>query len=369
MAGAPPSSGGIRRETVCGLRIATPGSVVRVLVVLAALFLGGAWVFMLPGHSYSGPWQPLTADEVAVREVLRGHLERLAGDIGERHTGQPARLAAAARYIEAELRQTGLAPERQDFVADGTHCANLSIQIAGGRWPDRIVVVGAHYDTIPDSPGADDNTTGTAAVLALAKAFAASRPERTLRFVAFANEEPPHFQTATMGSLVYARACRARGERVAAMLSLESIGYYSDEPGSQHYPPPLDRLYPGQGNFLAFVGNPGSRGLLRRSVAGFRRHCLFPSEGALLPAMVAGVGWSDHWAFWECRYPAVMVTDTVPYRYPFYHTPEDTVDRLDLDRLARAVWGLRAVVADLAGVPALPAAPALPPHPLGVPRP
>jgi Zn-dependent M28 family amino/carboxypeptidase len=188
-----------------------------------------------------------------------------------------------------------------------------------------------------------------AAVLALARRFAPRKVDRTLRFMAFANEEPPFFRTEDMGSRVYARRCAERGEKVVAMLSLETIGFYDDRPGTQHYPPPFGLLYPSRGNFIGFIGNTASGSLVRRAVAAFRRNEPFPSEGAAMPESISGVGFSDQWSFWREGYPALMVTDTAMYRYPFYHRAQDTPDKVDFDRLARVVRGLEHVVAVLAG--------------------
>jgi Zn-dependent M28 family amino/carboxypeptidase len=232
----------------------------------------------------------------------------------------------------------------------GRPCYNLEVEIRGTVHPDEIVVIGAHYDSEIDTPGANDNASGTAALLALARTFAGVKPNRTLRFVAFVNEEPPFFWTRNMGSLIYARQCRARNERIAAMLSLETLGYYSDEPGSQRYPLPLlGRIYPTTGNFVGFIGNIRSRSLVRTAVNNFRRAALCPAEAAFLPAWVTGVSWSDHWSFWHEGYPAVMVTDTALFRYRWYHTPEDTPDKLNYERMTLAVEGLKNVVANLAG--------------------
>jgi Zn-dependent M28 family amino/carboxypeptidase len=172
-----------------------------------------------------------------------------------------------------------------------------------------------------------------------------------VRFVAFVNEEPPFYRSEQMGSRVYARRSRERRDHIVAMLSLETIGYYSDEPGSQLYPFPLRFFYPSTGNFLAFVANLGSRGLLREALASFRRNAQFPSEGVAAPAFIPGVDWSDHWSFWQESYPALMVTDTAPYRYPHYHTLQDTPDKLDYERLARVVMGLHGMLRDLAKAP------------------
>jgi Zn-dependent M28 family amino/carboxypeptidase len=185
-------------------------------------------------------------------------------------------------------------------------------------------------------------------VLALAKSPALQKPERTLRFVAFVNEEPPFFQTEGMGSTVYAKRCRDRGEKVVAMLSLETIGYYSDDEGSQKYPFPLGLFYPSRGNFIAFVGNTSNARLVRRCIKTFRAKVRFPSEGGAVPGSLPGIGWSDHWSFWEAGYPAIEITDTAPFRYPHYHEETDTPDKLDYERMARVVNGLEEVILDLA---------------------
>ncbi|CAG1022576.1 partial Bacterial leucyl aminopeptidase, partial [Methylococcales bacterium] len=227
---------------------------------------------------------------------------------------------------------------------------NLEVEITGSEKPNEIVVIGGHYDSLEDTPGANDNASGTAAVLALARAFAGKQTLRTLHFVTFVNEEPPYFQSKDMGSWVYVKRCRQRNENIVAMLSLETIGYYSDAKGSQHYPlSPLGLMYPTTGNFIAFVGNIKSRKLVQDAVGLFRRDAELPSEAAVLPEMLVGVGWSDQWSFWQEGYPGIMVTDTAPFRYPYYHTQEDTPDKIDYDRLAYVVNALKKVVAGLTG--------------------
>jgi Zn-dependent M28 family amino/carboxypeptidase len=223
------------------------------------------------------------------------------------------------------------------------------VELKGAERPEEIVVVGGHYDAVSDLPGANDNATGTAATLALAAALRSAKPRRTLRFVAFVNEEPPWFRGTEMGSRAYARRCRERGERVTGMLSLETIGYYSDLPGSQKYPAPLGLLYPSAGNFIGFVGNLGSWGFTRRCAKVFRAASAFPCVWAALPGWLPGVGWSDHESFWRSGYPAAMVTDTALFRDPHYHTAEDTPDKVDYARCAEVVKGLEAVVRHLSG--------------------
>ena len=153
-----------------------------------------------------------------------------------------------------------------------------------------------------------------------------------------------------MGSVVYAKQCRKHREKIVAMLSLETIGYYTDERGTQHYPFPFSLFYPSTGNFIGFVGNTLSAGLVRDVVASFRHHAKFPSEGGALPGAVPGIGFSDQWAFWQEGYPGVMVTDTAPFRYPYYHTREDTPDKVRYDHLARVVAGLEGVIGDIVGL-------------------
>lgn len=306
---------------------------------------GGSCMIRMPGKSFSGPLPPLTPREAEIAGSIRRDVEELAGRIGIR-TAFDGGLARAADYVESRFRECGYAVSRQVFEAQGKSCANLEVEIPGSA---EIVVVGAHYDSVYGCPGANDNATGVAGVLALAKLLAGAKPGRTLRFVAFANEEPPFFQTDGMGSRVYARRCRERKEDVVAMMSLETIGYYSDAPGSQKYPPPFGWFYPDRGDFIAFVGNLSSRGLLKRALGVFRRDAKFPSEGGALPSFIAGIGWSDHWGFWQEGYPGFMATDTAPFRYPHYHLPSDKPDRVDFERCARVVAGLEAVVRDLAG--------------------
>lgn len=313
------------------------------VVVVAVLQLVGCG---MPGKSFEGTLPALTEGQRALAEEIRRDVRVLAGEIGHRDVEHPELLARAAEYVEAQFRAAGLEPRRHPYEVGGQTVYNIDAEVKGRS--DEVVVVGAHYDSVRGTVGANDNGSGVAGMLALARRMAAGpTPKRTLRLVAFVNEEPPYFQTEQMGSLVYARACKARGDRITAMISLETIGYYSDEKGSQHYPKPLNLFYPSQGNFIAFVGNSGSGALVRRVVGRFRKDAAFPSEGAAVPGFIRGVGWSDQWSFWKCGYSGVMVTDTAPFRYPYYHSTGDTPDRIDYERTARVVEGLGSVVRDL----------------------
>ena len=199
------------------------------------------------------------------------------------------------------------------------------------------------------SPGANDNGSGVAALLEMARHVANVQTDRTLRFVAFVNEEPPFYYRGQMGSQVYARAARARRDDIRFMVSLETIGYFSQRAGSQRYPPMFKHFYPDKGNFIAFVSNFRSRRVMRRFAATFGRHSQFPAESVATFSWIPGVGWSDHQSFWRNGYRAFMVTDTAFYRYRHYHLSTDTADKVNCDALAAVVEGLSRTVVSLAG--------------------
>jgi Zn-dependent M28 family amino/carboxypeptidase len=299
----------------------------------------------MPGKSIPKA-APLSPDEVVLREELRASVQKLAGEIGERNMWHYAQLNTAADFIEDSLSRAGLRTRRDSYDIRGQVCHNIEAEIPGAH--PEILLIGGHYDSVFGSPGADDNGTGVAATLALAKRFAFRKPEHTLRFVAFVNEEPPYFLSDEMGSFVYAGRCKVHGDKISGMISLETIGYFSDAPHSQTYPSPgLGLFYPKIGNFIGFVSNVPSRALLRRVVGLFRKHAKIPSEGAALPGFIPGVSWSDQWSFWRHRYPGIMVTDTAPFRYPHYHSSNDTPDKLDYDRFALVVSGMEKVIEGL----------------------
>jgi len=305
------------------------------------------WVFgiRMPGKNILKAAE-LSPAEIVLREELRADVQKLAGEIGERNMHHYPQLMAAADFIEKSFSSAGLQPRRDTYQLNDLPCHNIETEIHGAS--RQIIVIGAHYDSVLGAPGANDNGSGMAAVLALARRLAKKQPSQTLRFVAFVNEEPPYFQTSQMGSLVYASRCKARGDQISAMISLETIGYFSDAPDSQVYPSPLlGAFYPRVGNFIGFVGNIDSRRLLRRALSSFRRAERLPSEGAAVPAFIPGVAWSDHWSFWQQGYPAIMITDTAPFRYPHYHALTDTPDKLEYDRFALAVSALENVIEDL----------------------
>lgn len=306
----------------------------------------------MPGKNISKAAR-LAPAEVTLREELRADVQKLAGEIGERNMWHYTQLSAAADFIEDSFSRAGLRPRPDSYQMRGQACHNIEAEIPGAQAaaasrPPPIILIGAHYDSVFGSPGANDNGSGVAAMLALARRFAGKTTKHTLRFVAFVNEEPPYFLGGDMGSFVYASRCKARGDKISAMISLETIGYFSDAPHSQTYPSPgLGIFYPKVGNFIGFVSNIHSRTLLRRVVALFRKHSKVPSEGAALPSFIPGVSWSDQWSFWRHGYPGIMVTDTAPFRYPYYHSAKDTPDKLDYDRFTLVVSGMEKVIEDL----------------------
>lgn len=316
-------------------------SVLAIITLLAALKST-----YMPGRQYHGEMKAFSPEEEILSQRLRSHVERLAGEIGQRHMEDFGSLELSATYITDSLTSAGYEVRMLPYTDEGLEVNNIEAELKGSSGD--LVIVGAHYDTVPGTKGANDNASGVAAVLELARIMNGHRPLRTVRFVLFANEEPPYFKTDRMGSHVYASSLKAQGQKVSAMLSLETIGFYMDAPGSQLYPSPLDLFYPDTGNFIAFVGNMGSRRLIKQVIGAFRETVDFPSEGAAVPGFLPGVDWSDHWSFWQNGYPGIMVTDTAPYRYPHYHTGGDTPEKLDYTRMARVVIGLEGALLRLA---------------------
>jgi hypothetical protein len=320
---------------------------------LALIGIGGgaAWYMLwVPGSPHRGPLPPLTHDERELAGVLKRHIETIAAR--EHNLDHYDDLERAARYLEATLQSHGHAVGRQEFVVRGLPVRNIDVAIepAAGMSDPAVVVVGAHYDSVRGSPGANDNATGVAGVLELARLLRdrAGKGRSRIRLVFFVNEEPPYFRTEAMGSLRYARDLAARHERVTAMFSLETLGFYSDAPGSQKYPAPFGLVFPDRGNFVSFVGTLGSRRLVQRSMRAFRAHTAFPSIGGVAPAAIPGIAWSDHWSFVQHGFQAVMITDTALFRYPHYHLPTDTPDKVDAESLARVVKGIESVIREVA---------------------
>ena len=323
---------------------------------VALAVVGGGLLYMtaMPARSHAGPLAALTVEERELAARLRRHVEVLAHT--DRNLQHPERLERAARYIEEQLARVGHAPESQRFESLGLEVRNIEVAIPRATPAGTpLFVVGAHYDSVPGSPGANDNASGVAVLIEIARLLAAQGPSAGggVRLVAFANEEPPYFMSTAMGSEAWARRARERGDPVTGMMSLEMLGYYRDEPGTQRYPFPLGFFYPDRADFVAFVGDMASRPLVRRALEAFRAGAAFPSEGVAAPGIVPGVTWSDHWSFRQHGYPAIMVTDTAFYRYEHYHLWTDTPEKLDYERMARVTIGLAGTIRALtSGTPA-----------------
>lgn len=278
-------------------------------------------------------------NEISVQQ-LKTHVKKLAGEIGEHNIFHPDALAASAQYITRQWQAQGYDVTPQTYRVKGLECSNLEITRAGKSHDNEIILVGAHYDSVFGSPGANDNGSGVAALLELSGMFRELQPKVTLRFVAFVNEEPPFFSWNKMGSMIYAKAAKRRKDKIRCMICLETIGCYSNQPGTQQYPPLLKYFYPDTGNFVTFVSNLRSRRVMLQSVNAFRSASEFPVEHIATLEIVPGVSWSDHLAFWRQGYHAFMITDTAFYRYPYYHTAEDTPDKLNYEAFAEMTNGL-----------------------------
>ncbi|MEI8195754.1 MAG: M28 family peptidase [Phycisphaerae bacterium] len=306
---------------------------------------------MSPDRHYVSPQD----SERRLADRLRSHVEILAGLIGPRHLAKPTTMEAAASYIERQLAEFGETVKREVYTVASAEATNIYIERKGTKHPDQVVVVGAHYDTVPETPGADDNASAVAMLIEVARLLRPLANERTIRLIGFACEEPPHFYTDSMGSQQHARQCRMRDEQLVGMVCLEMVGYYSTAKGSQNAPSGIPRwlrwAFPRRGDFLAAVGNLRSIPLLWQFRRGFKRVSSFPLYSIALPELLSVIRLSDNSSFWDQGYPALMITDTSFLRNPHYHLPTDTPDTLDYELLAKATVGVAGAVARIAKAP------------------
>jgi Zn-dependent M28 family amino/carboxypeptidase len=271
---------------------------------------------------------------------LRSNVTFLAKNIGARSYQDIEKLNSAADYIEKTLRSYGCNVKRQSFKYENRTYYNIEAEVKGTSKDDRILVIGAHYDTVYGTPGADDNASGVAGILELARLTSENPLPLTIRFVAFTLEEPPFFRTKHMGSYIYAESLKKEGIKVMGMVSLEMIGFFCDQKGCQYYPLPFFKwFYPDRGDYLAFVGNIKSRKFTLKLKDAFKKSSALPVESLNTVSLVMGVDFSDHLSFWRFGYPAFMITDTAFYRNPHYHAYSDTADTLDYKRMAEFVRG------------------------------
>ena len=282
-----------------------------------------------------------------IRKELESDIYYMSVELGPRNAFSYERLQKCAEWIKKRWESQGYTVKSQTFSIQGKDYTNLEIEIPGRKAPSEIVIVSAQYDTLPDSPGANNNASGVAVLLQLSKLLKTYTPDRTLRLVNFVNEEDPFFGTEWMGSFKYAEMAYKRHEDIKVMLSIDSIGFYKDEPGSQKLPFPFSAFYPDRGNFLAFIGDFSSRKYMIQATKGFKKGSSFPIEAGVAPKWAKGASWSDHLSFWKFGYPGIQITDTGGFRSPYHTTREDTIEKLNLDALSRIVLGMRGTVTEL----------------------
>jgi Zn-dependent M28 family amino/carboxypeptidase len=259
------------------------------------------------------------------------------------------KLDEAAKYIESRLKETGIPSTKQTYTVEGQTFRNV-IATFGPNDGERIIV-GAHYDSCGSLPCADDNASGTASLLELARLLSRDKdqPKTRIDVVFYTLEEPPFFRTSDMGSGVHADQLKKDGAKVRAMLCLEMVGYFTDKPNTQEFPVSAAGLvYPKTGNFIAVIGDMGGASLVRRVKSSMTSASDLPVWSMNAPASLPGIDFSDHLSYWAKGFPAVMITDTAFYRNKNYHQPSDKPDTLDYARMAKVVDQVYAAVLDLA---------------------
>ncbi|MFC1522215.1 undecaprenyl-diphosphatase UppP [Elusimicrobiota bacterium] len=330
----------------------------RVCIGLLILFL----IAMRAGTNLSklkevpAPQEMVKAENIMslLAKNLSGHVNVLAGDIGERNFIYPEKLIAARDYIKGQFESIGYSPRLLEYKGIGIPLHKdgfpfYNIEAIAGAHSDNdsgMLVIGAHYDSAPDTPGADDNASAVAVLIELSRMLKTNKQGKEVRLVAFSTEEPPFFGTSNMGSYQYANMIKAQNSKVEGMISLEMVGYYNDNPKSQFYPPLLSFFYPSKGNFIALVGNLSSRGFLSKCKKAWKKLSDFPLETASLPMVFESVKLSDHMNFWEAGFPALMLTDTAYFRNPNYHGPADTADKLDYEKMAGVTQALAGIISN-----------------------
>lgn len=288
-----------------------------------------------------------------IEQRLRRHVDVLAELIGERNTEHPDGLAAAREYLRRTLRDMGVAFQEQAFTITRDVGVNFEVLLPGSDPRLATLVVGAHYDSAPGTPGADDNASAVAILLEIVRALtSAGPPRRTVRCVFYDCEEPPHFNRDEMGSQEHAYQLRRSGEPVLGMVCLESLGYFPHKPDAGVFRPRIVRWVTrifGTRNVI-IVSNPRSIRFGLRFLWAYVRSGWFPCVPAALPVeWVPHIELSDHRAYWAEGFPALMVTDTALMRNPHYHLPTDRLATLDLPRMARLCRTLAGTILRLVG--------------------
>lgn len=294
------------------------------------------------------------AEEKGIRMEIQANLKKtvhhLSSRIGSRGYLEMRSLERAANYITEELKSYGYEVLFQPYKFEGRTYKNIIVELKGKKTPEKILIIGAHYDTVIGTPGADDNASGVAGMLELARLLYRKDLNKTLRFVAFTLEEPPLFRSRYMGSYIYTKSLKDKKEDIEGMISLEMIGYFKDAPKSQSFPLPFfSWFYPDTGNFIALIGNLSSKRFISRVKEGFKKGTRLPLESLSAISCIPGVDFSDHLSFWRFGYKAMMVTDTAFYRNLNYHGISDRAGTLDYERMAEVVIGLKSAIEELGG--------------------
>jgi Zn-dependent M28 family amino/carboxypeptidase len=317
------------------LRLIVAGVVIFIFIKLTTF----GW---RPGEKYT----PIKdQDRKVTGEHLKETVMALSDKIGVRNYAEYQHLKQAEEYITNSFQAMGYEVKEMPYSIAGQTYKNIYVQIKGNG-SEELVLVGAHYDSC-FNPGADDNASGVAGVLELARMLKEIKPKHNIILAAFVNEEPPFFNTDLMGSRVFAKKLKEQGTKVKAVIILEMIGHYSDQWNSQRYLPLLGAFYPNQGNFITVVGNFPSKHLVGQTVKYFKQASAFPIESIVAPSFIPGIYFSDHASFWKEGYPAVMVTDTAYLRNKNYHQGTDTVETVDFEKMAAVVLGLKGAVIHL----------------------
>ncbi len=325
-------------------------TVIGFLILLFLLLYYGYWFMTQCNTQWAGTTieEKKEIDRAEIKKELLSDVAFMADTLGPRNFLHYEQLERCREWIKQKWQDQGYEVKEQIFEMDGKEYSNLEIEIRGKKSPHEIIIISDQYDTLPDSPGANNNASGVAVVFQLTKLLKDFVPDKTLRFVAFTNEEDPIFGTEQMGSYYYAKRSAERGEDIKIMLSLDAIGYYTQEPGSQNLPWPFSIFYPDKGNFLAFIGDFSSRKYMIDITRGFKKGSAFPIEAGVVPQWVEGASWSDHQSFWIFGYPGMQVTDTGGFRSPYHTTKEDTMDKMDFEALTSIVFGMYGVILEIA---------------------
>ena len=314
-----------------------------VVLALGSLFSLGYWYMIKCEGQWRGiPAEAQMANLGEIRKALEADVAYLQS-LGSRNSENDvayAKLRKCEEWILKRWQAQGYYVKRQIFTVKGRQYANLEIEFLGRVAPRDIIIVSAQYDTLPESPGANNNASGMSILMYLSGILRRYAPERTLRLVAFVNEEDPFFGTEMMGSYQYAKRSHELHENIRTMLSMDSLGIYMDRPYSQRLPFPFSLFYPKRGNFLAFIGDFSSRPSMLVATRGFKKGSAFPIEAGVVPKWVEGAGWSDHLSFWKFDYPGIQVTDTGAFRSPYHTTKEDTMEKINFEALSRITIGM-----------------------------